>query len=277
MALPSAPKSIGEIQHRCYKFLKTPLGWLVIAIVVSLLLIAICAALVAWTPGWYNPLPSNSKRVFNLADSAERELMRLRNEVGNPGRHQVVWSITQDQINSLLAVRYPTSSAPAPKSGLAGPFIMLSRGRITLAIRDYRLPFHSVASVCVRIHTSRGAASKKNSPPDARIQLDSVHIGLIPIPRSNVLGALHQRLTQFGPLIRSTLARYAGSRYARAQTPRILKYIQNAMRGKPFPLTLQAGGRTLELARISIRGAYGTAAGVEKPARIKLTLDQIAP
>jgi hypothetical protein len=108
------------------------------------------------------------------------------------------------------------------------------------------------------------------------VRLESVHIGLVPVPRAKVLGALHQRLKEIAPLIRQTLGRYAGSRYARSETPQVLKYLQHAMQGRPFPLTLPAGGRTLELERISVHAAGTSASGRVEPARITLILKQIS-
>ena len=272
MALMSAPGQNVDFRQHARKVLKNPLSWLGIAILLSLLLVLIVAWLVAWTPAWYAPLPAENQHVMNLADRAERTLLKLRNQIGNPARKTVTWSITQNEINSLLAARYAIPPSVKSSAVFVGPFVRLTNGKITLAIRDMQLPFHSVASVTVAIRTLPAAAGK---PAEAQVRLDAVHIGLVPVPRAKVLGALHQRLKEVAPVIRQTLARYAGSRYAAAQTPRVLKYIQHAMKGRPFPLTLPAGGRILQLTRIAIEARHTSASGEIVPARIILVLKQI--
>ncbi len=272
MAYINAPGQKMDMRQRARKILKNPLSWLGIALLVSLLLGSVVALLTAVTPSWYAPLHAGRRRVLNLADTAERVLLQLRNQIGNPARQTITWSITQAQINSLLAVRYSTPPSARSKVAFVGPFVRLTRGRITLAIRDMHLPFHSVASVTVAMSS---IPVSKNGVAEAHVELEAVHVGLIPIPRAKVLGVLHRRLKEIGPLITQTLARYAGSRYAAAETPRILKYIQHAMYGKPFPLTLQAGGRTLQLVHIAIHGRRSSASGAPAPARIVLVLKQI--
>ena len=272
MALMSAPGQNVDFRQRARKVLKNPLSWLGIALLLSLLLVLIVAWLVAWTPAWYAPLPADNQHVMNLADRAERTLLKLRNQIGNPARKTITWSITQNEINSLLAARYAIPPSVKSSAVFVGPFVRLTDGKITLAIRDMQLPFHSVASVTVAIRTLSAASGK---PAEAQVRLDAVHIGLVPVPRAKVLGALHQRVKEIAPVIRQTLARYAGSRYANAQTPQVLKYIQHAMKGHAFPLTLPAGGRILQLTRIAIEAEHTSASGKIVPARIILVLKQI--
>ncbi len=273
MALSSVAGQKMDLPNRARKILKNPLSWLGIALLVSLLLVVVVALLTAMTPSWYAPLHAGRRRVLNLADSAERVLLQLRNEIDNPARKTITWTISQAQINSLLAVRYSAPASAQSTAVFVGPFVRLTHGRITLAIRDMHLPFHSVASLTIGI---RSIPPVPSGAPEAHISLEAVHIGWVPIPRSKVLGVLHQRLKEVAPLITQTLARYAGSRYAAAETPQILQYIQHAMHGKPFPLTLRAGGRTLQLEHITIRGQHTSASGVRVPARIVLVLKQIS-
>lgn len=273
MAFMSAPVQKADLRHRAGKIWKHPLTWLAAALLFSLVLVLVVALLVAWTPGWYAPLPADNQHIMNLADRAERTLLQLRNQIGNPARKIITWSITQNEINSLLADRYAAPPTAGSSAMFVGPFVRLTHGKITLAIRDMNLPFHSVASVTIAIRTLQKGP---NASAEAEVRLESVHIGLVPVPRAKVLGALHQRLKEIAPLIRQTLGRYAGSRYARSETPQVLKYLQHAMQGRPFPLTLPAGGRTLELERISVHAAGTSASGRVEPARITLILKQIS-
>lgn len=273
MAFINAPGQKKNSPSQVRKILKNPLSWLGIALILSLLLTGLVALLTAMTPSWYAPLQPGQRRVLNLADAAERVLLQLRNEIGNPARKTITWTITQSQINSLLAVRYSVPPSAGAKVAFAGPFVRLNHGRITLAIRDMHLPFHSVASVTIGLQS---ILTHTPGLAKAQVKLEAVHIGLVPVPRAKVLGVLHQRLKEIAPLVTQTLARYAGSQYAASETPQILQYIQHAMHGKPFPLTLRAAGRILQLVYISIRGRHTSASGKAVPARIVLVLKQIS-
>src|SRR3954471_7940494 len=72
--------------------------------------LVIVALLTAWmmarsTPGWYGPLDPNDDVVNANASRSESLFSELRNDVGRaPFGQDLTWTITQDELNSFLAV-----------------------------------------------------------------------------------------------------------------------------------------------------------------------------
>src|SRR6185295_18861184 len=65
-----------------------------------LLALFICWVLVRTTPSWYRPLDPDDPGVVNTASRAQSLMIDLTSSHNGP----ITWSITQDELNSLLSV-----------------------------------------------------------------------------------------------------------------------------------------------------------------------------
>ncbi len=211
--------------------------------------------LVVSSPGWYRPLNPIHRQVRDNANHAQASFLALRNELQNPRLSRITWRITQDEINSLLAVTLENvqhgrqhNSATA---SLANPFIHFENNTIVFAIQDNRLPFRPLVTMAVSVRMMPIAADHE---PRARVRIRSLHIGLLPMPRSFVMQKVAGLQPEVGQSLRQTLAVYAGAGYAKSAAPQIMNWLASILAGKPFPMEIQSKYRRLYIARISVRG-----------------------
>lgn len=241
-------------------------GWAGAAIAgVGLVLLA-TLVLLNIRPGWYRPLNPTSKAVLNHAQEAQMSVFRLRNEALNPRLRRITWRITQNQVNSLLAVVYQGADGVSPRrhpASLVRPFVRFTNGRITLAVLDRQWIAGAVIAVGIDVHTWTG---KKN--PMAKIRIDDLHVGLLPLPRSLLIDRLENMLPHLGPPLGRIIAVYAGSGYARVMTPQILARLAALLKGKPFPLELRINHRNIVVRKILLRAAHVNSRGKRVPAAL---------
>ncbi len=236
--------------------LRTWSGGLLLAALAIGLLLAGVVLLAAASPSWYQPLNPAANTVLNDATQAQAALLDLRNQAQNPRWRRLVWRITQDQMNALLAVTYSAADSGAarqhrPGDVLARPFVRIANHRLILAIHDRRLPGAGIISVTITIHTS------PNGPaPQAHVRITGLRVGLLPLPPSLLTHRLAAALPRLEPSLYRMLAVYLGRRYARDMAPQMLRRSADFLHGQPFPLELRVHGHGLVLRRLDLRGGH---------------------
>lgn len=250
---------------------KSTTSWLVAVLVLCALILAAIAALMILPPYWYRPIHTMNDAVYNQADHAQASLMALRNKLRSPKLGVITWTITQREINSLLAVAYGVpkkNKAPANPGGLTDPYVRLTNNHITFAARDSRVPGNAVASVGVAVDLIHNA----DAPPQAHITIDSLRIGNFPLPSSLITDRLKAVLPRLSPVVQNIIDVYAGPRYARTATPQIVNSVAAIFSGKPFSTALRLNHRTLIIEKLLIQGPSVDAAGRRQPAAITFEL-----
>ncbi len=245
------------------------LGWLWRLLIIALILLLFCWSLTLWTPGWYRPLSTAGPVVQEQAREAQSLLLNLRNQIQNPRIRYVRWIITQDQVNSLLALVYDESSAGLPHGHTAlvrRPFVRFGNGRITFAARIKGLFASSVASITIGVRTA--PALTPGAAPEGHIQILSLHSGELPIPRFLIIAELQSLTPRLAPSIEHTLDLYGGARYARRITPQIVSMIKAMLASRSFPLALDFNHRQMILRRLSVEAAHENQFGQSIPARL---------
>jgi hypothetical protein len=245
--------------------------WLLAFGIVLVLIIAAAVALMLLPPGWYRPIHTMNDAVYNQADHAQASLMALRNQLRNPHAGKITWTITQREVNSLLAVAYgvpaKTKSVHHP-GGFTDPFVRFTDNQITFAARDRGVPGNAVASVGVRIELSRNG----HSIPQAHITIDSLKIGNFPLPPSLLTSRLKTVLPRLSPVVRKIIDVYAGPRYANVAAPQIVHSVAAIFSGKSFPTELRLNHRRLVVDQLIIHGAELDASGRRQPAAMTFEL-----
>lgn len=250
---------------------KSTTSWLLAVLILVGLIIAAIAALMILPPYWYRPIHTMNDAVYNQADHAQASLMALRNKLRNPHPGAITWTITQREINSLLAVAYGVpkkSKTQHNPGGLTDPYVRFTDNQITFAAQDSRVPGNAVASVGVNVKLTPAGGS----PPQATITINSLRIGNFPLPSSLLTDRLKAVLPRLSPVVQKIINVYAGPRYARAATPQIVNSVAAIFSGKPFPAELRLNHRKLVIDKLVIRGPSVDASGRRRPAALTFEL-----
>ena len=250
---------------------KSTTSWLLAVLILVGLIIAAIAALMILPPYWYRPIHTMNDAVYNQADHAQASLMALRNKLRDPHPGAITWTITQREINSLLAVAYGVpkkSKTQHNPGGLTDPYVRFTDNQITFAAQDSRVPGNAVASVGVNVKLT----STVGSPPQATITINSLRIGNFPLPPSLLTDRLKAVLPRLAPVVQKIINVYAGPRYARAATPQIVNSVTAIFSGKPFPAELRLNHRKLVIDKLVVRGPSVDASGRRQPASLTFEL-----
>ncbi len=250
---------------------KSATSWALAVVVLIALVMAAAIALMLIPPYWYRPIHKMNNAVYNQADRAQASLMALRNQLRNPPRGSITWTITQHEVNSLLAVAYgvPEKSKSAHNpGGFSDPYVRFTDNQITFAARDSRVPGNPVAGVGVRIDLIRGG----RNVPQARITMDALRLGNFPLPPSLLTDRLKAVLPRLSPVVRKIIDVYAGPRYADVAAPQIVDSIAAIFSGKSFPTELRLNHRRLVVDKLVVHGPYVDASGRRQPAALTFEL-----
>ncbi len=250
---------------------KSSTAWILAVLVLIVVIFAAVIALIILPPSWYRPIHTMDDAVYNQADHAQASLMALRNKLRKPDPGTITWTISEHEINSLLAVAYGVDKKSKTRhnpGGLTDPFVRFTDNQITFAARDSQLPGHPVASagVNVRLISTAGA------PPLARITINSLHVGDVPLPPSLLTDRLKTFLPRLAPVVENIIDVYSGPQYARLATPQIVQSVAAIFSGKPFPTELRLNHRKLVIDKLVVRGPSVDATGHAQPAALTFEL-----
>ena len=239
---------------------RTFTGWLLTILVALLIIWAATWLLMLSAPPWYRPMNPNGNWTQHEAGQAQAALLNLHNSAQNPAVSHITWRITAPQINALLSLAYgQTAGAANPASAKTGrfqdPFVRLQNGKVTIAATVHTVIGNSVASVTISV---AGLAQRRRQPPMGQIRIQSLHLGLAPLPPSLITSHLSGVLPRLAPSIQRMIAMYAGARYARTAAPQVLASLQDILAGKPFPLTISFRYRRVTITEIHVWGPRTT-------------------
>ena len=191
-AAPAPPIPAGLKKHLPLRP-RTWRGWLLAAFAVVSLILLATWILSRTTPPWYRPLPPDEDWVIDNYDHAQKTMLDLHNVTERVPLGEQTWSITQDEINSLLAIQFApplnpdgTRTPPANPPVVSAPFVLFTPGEVTFCARTTRLasgnPNGGVVSATFSVSIVSGADGK----PSGLVRLKSVWAGNLPIPKSAV-------------------------------------------------------------------------------------------
>jgi len=204
------------------KFFSRPLHRrLFIAFALLALLTFIAWTLMRMTPSWYVPLDPTSQHVIDLMERAQNSLdlrlgAKLHNAIESVPLDEQSWSISQDEVNALIASRRVGDGA--------APLVIFTPGKITFAARSKRIPSShpdgGVGSIVITIS------------PNNAIKLHRARLGRLPIPKFLV----ERRLTALAPEIIVAVQQQILLQVGSApNTQDIEPIITNILRGNPLP------------------------------------------
>jgi hypothetical protein len=190
-----------------------------------------------------------------------------------------IWSISQTEVNSLLAVRLPAPEQAEPGRPypvVSAPFVLFSEGKVTIAARTTKLPGPApgggVASVTISVQTiPTGPASA----PNFLVRVEGTFAGRLRIPQSivenrvrSLMPALVKATTQTVQL--GTGGGTASGSGSAKTIEEIEKKITAIQRGEPFPLTRSYDGRMVVVKDIRLNdGSLTVIFGPPVPAGVR--------
>ncbi len=232
--------------------------------------ILLLVLLAASPPGWYRPLNPMDRGVRDYASHAQASCVALHDELQNPRLKNITWRITQDEVNALLAVTLENIQQGHRRqtaAAMSNPFIRFENNTVILAVQNNQLPLHPVVSLAMSVQMMPHAGKV---PSTARIQIQSLHIGLLPAPKSIVVRKISGRLQGIHDALQRLVALYVGAAYARSNTPKLMGWLRSVLTGRPFPLNIQY--RRLMIKRIIIRGRHPGPRGNMEPPELTIEL-----
>ncbi|HTV46943.1 MAG TPA: hypothetical protein VMG59_00735 [Phycisphaerae bacterium] len=256
---------------------KTVRSWVITFVLLGLLAALFASILAMLTPSWYRPpADSNADEVTSQADIAQALILDLHNMLSDPKiTKPIVWTITQPQIDSLLATWVgdgsdKDESDPDAHHGIviSSPYVRFTDGAVTFALRVENLPGKGVVSLTISVHTI--PSTDPNGPAMGQVQIESLDLGMLPLPSSILLAAIKSKAPELTGPVERVVAWYAGSQAAGNIGPQIVQDIQNVLNGKPFPMQLRMGSRTLTIERLEFHDSSVDAGGQEQPASMTM-------
>lgn len=168
-------------------FPRTFRGWIYLLLGSGLALGAFCLLLLYTTPHWYRPLDPTDQRVMDAAERAQYVALDLHNKLEQLPLGQRSWSITQDQVNSFLAVRSGAlDGATTLRAGhVTAPMVILRPGEILLAARIAGAPGGGSAGGVITVVAAVAALAPDGAGhTPIQVTLRGVKMGSLPVPAS---------------------------------------------------------------------------------------------
>ncbi|HMD54381.1 MAG TPA: hypothetical protein VKJ65_07535, partial [Phycisphaerae bacterium] len=151
---------------------------------------------------------------------------------------------------------------------LSSPYIRFINGAVTFALRVENLPGDGVVSLTISIHVV--PSNDPNSPAMGQVQIESLDVGMLPLPKSVFLMALRSQASKLTGPVERLVTWFAGSKTAGNVGPQIVQDIQDMLNGKTFPMQLRMGSRTLTIERLEFHDSSTDANGQPQPASMTM-------
>lgn len=199
----------------------------------------------SWTlarmaPPWYQPLDPRNEGVIDTSGRAEQLLhFELRNTVERVVMGTQTWSITQDQLNSYLAIDVARALG-ASDDGKSAPasdfYVVFSPGELRVCARSTRIPGGGKAGAIATLVYSIKIIPGPDGQPQGLVKLTGAWVGCLPVPKSLVASRLSALTPAAVAAVQQAIELRMGVRDEEQWGPVAEEIIRDASAGKPFPL-----------------------------------------
>jgi len=247
--------------------------------------VLLVAVLVSWmliraTPGWYRPLDPDDQGVQDAGLRGQTLLyFDLRTATERVPLGEQRWSISQDEMNSFLAVNYsqPLTTAgtrtvmdPA-RNPVSDPFVVFGNGEITVGARITKVPSGNAQGGVGSARFSVAVEHGSDGEPMGVVKLQRVYAGLLPVPR----GLVESRLQALLPVILQASVHVAEVQlgaHASEKTENAVEAIaRGVVDGTPFPLHFKQDKKEFVVKEIVVEpGRFTMELAPVKPAVVQL-------
>jgi len=257
---PPRPSLLSRLRPR------TRRDWLLSLSATAIVLLVFAWMLSRMTPSWYRPLDPTDVRVIDAADNAQKRALELHNVIGRVPLGEQRWAISQDEVNSFMAIRFapplnpdgsrtgdsaavplPTSPGKTPPV-VSGPVVAFTPGKVTVSAHTTRIPGPDPAGGVGSLVFTVGIVNASDGKPMGLVKLTGVWIGRLPVPKSVVQSRLHAMVPSIAAAAQQAIQLNLNIRDASNINPYIEEIIRSVGEGRPFPLEY-----TVEKKRIVIK------------------------
>lgn len=233
---------------------RTRRGWAA-TILGTLTLVAVAAFLLTRvTPWWHHPLDATQDDVIQVADDAHRRVIDLHNTLQRSMGGENTWTITDDHVNALLAVKFAEKAGPqAHAAGVSAPSVYFGDGQITVSARTTKLPGGPAEGTVVSVAFSISTETDMNGMAWGRFQLDGLWVGALRMPKAVAEKRIEEMLPEVMPAIHQAITLQLGARNARDVGPEVERAISATLKGEEFPLRFKVNRRTVAIREITVQ------------------------
>jgi hypothetical protein len=193
----------------------------------------VCWILARLTPAWYLPLDPADDGVQRTAGEAENHLrFDLHTALERLPLGEQRWTITEDEVNALLAVKTNLTQGP-----ITDPCVTFTRGQITISARAKKLPGGDPNGGIGSVRFSVGVVGNGSDPGgQGLVKVTGVWAGDLPLPKSIVENALRAQVPAIVDAVRQSLQMQFNPRDIDKAAPIYENIIRSIANGQPFPL-----------------------------------------
>jgi len=220
-----------------------------------------CWVLVRMTPSWYRPLDPDDPGVVQTAGRAQTLVtFELHNAAERVMMGPQRWTITQDELNSFLAVNTTPPFDETGKRGtldpvkypLTDPYIVFKKGSVMLCARFTKVPGQSPQGGVVSVTFSVGTVTGPDGSLMGLVKLTDVHAGRMPLPRSIVQERLSANVGGINAIVRQVAQIDLGKRDMKDADPLLEQMVRCAIEGQPFPMRYRSNGKDFTVQELNV-------------------------
>jgi hypothetical protein len=238
--------------------------WLIAVLFVA---VVACWIFARMTPSWYAPLSATDDNVMRLAGRAQTLLyFELRNTAERVPLGEQRWTITQDEINSFLAVNTAPQNAeggggsgggmPAladsARTTASDPFVVFTKGQVTVCARISKLPSPEPQGGVGSLTFSVGVVNAPDGKPMGQVKLMKVWAGNMPVPRSLLEPWMAQQIPGMAEAVQRMAQLQFGVRGVVKTEPILQQIVQSIGEGRPFPLQYKVDNKEFLIKELSV-------------------------
>jgi hypothetical protein len=199
-------------------------------------------------PPWYEPLDATDQRVIDLSDRGQAILLDLHNKVQRVPTGEQAWTITQDELNSYVAIQFARAldaRAGGEPPVVSAPVVVFTPGKVTVAARTTRLPSPNRDGGVATLVFDVGTVPSTDGKTMGLVKLTGVWAGMLPLPRS----AVDTRLQALVPTITAAIQQAAQAQFNLRESTQWTRaaedVVHKASVGEPFPLEFKVDRKQL--------------------------------
>jgi hypothetical protein len=217
--------------------------------------------IVLWTlarmaPPWYQPLDPRDQGVIDTAGQAEHLIhFDLRNAVERVPLGEQTWTISQDEINSYLAIDLgPTFEAGSNGKvpAVSDPYVVFLPGEVRVSVRTTKIPGGGKAGAIGTLAFSFGIVKGEDGSPEGLVKLTGAWVGRLRVPTSLVASRIEAVTPALIEAVQQAIELRLGAADVRQWEPAAEEVIHDAATGKPFPLHYRLDRKNLVITALDM-------------------------
>lgn len=208
------------------------------------------------TPAWYQPLDPKDVGVIDTAGRAEQLIhFDLRNAVEKVPLGEQTWTISQDELNSYLAIDLAgtfDAGGGGKRPAVSDPYVVFLPGEVRVSVRTTKLPGGGRQGAIGTLAFSVGIVQGVDGNPQGLVKLSGAWIGRLRVPTSLVASRISAMTPALIEAVQQAVELRLGVADVRQWEPAAEEVIRDASVGKPFPLHYRVDRKNLVVSVLDV-------------------------